>query len=429
VDITETAYGSRRRDPSSAVAKPATPPQAPITTLGFGFSANANERNPAFTTFEVYGPQVGDRSVAAAKAEAGRAALTSTAADQIPHATASGTFITFDAPGSVKGTDPASINNFGFIAGSYSDNVGSGSHGFVRTPYGTFITFDVPAAVNGTFPSAINNFGFITGSYSDNVGSGFHGFVRTPYGSFVTFDVPAGVNGTGPIAINDEGAVTGLYVDVNNNEHTFLRAYNGAFTTFDPPFAVNGSFPSAITDQGVILGCYFDASFNANGFLRNPAGAFSEILGPGGATGQLDPYNLGAQLSINFQGVIAGTYFAPIAGNPFGGNYTVFIRSEDGAYISFAAANYPPCCIWSAPSGINLARTVTGSFNDGFNLNHGFVRFRDGTLTTFDAPEAGTGFNQGTLPLAITPEGVIMGLYRDPNRLSHGFLFRPRRDK
>ena len=43
----------------------------------------------------------------------------------------------------------------------------------------------------------------------------------------------------------------------------------------------------------------------------------------------------------------------------------------------------------------------------------------------FDAPGAGTGSNQGTLPLAITPAGVIMGLYRDAKNLSHGFLFRP----
>jgi hypothetical protein len=35
------------------------------------------------------------------------------------------------------------------------------------------------------------------------------------------------------------------------------------------------------------------------------------------------------------------------------------------------------------------------------------------------------GSNQGTLPLAITPAGVIMGLYRDAKNLSHGFLFRP----
>ena len=96
---------------------------------------------------------------------------------------------------------------------------------------------------------------------------------------------------------------------------------------------------------------------------------------------------------------------------------------------TFAAANYPPCCVWSGPSGINLAGTVTGSFNDGFNLNHGFMRSRDGTLTTLDVPEAGTVFNQGTLPLAITFEGEIMGLYRDQNNLSHGFLFRPQRDK
>ena len=399
-----------------------------VATLEFGFSANANERKPAFTTFELYGEQVGHRSVAAAKAEAGRAALTSTAAGQIPRARASGTFITFDAPGAIGGTEPTSINNFGFITGSYFDNVGSGSHGFVRTREGTFVSFDVPGAVNGTFPSGINNFGFITGSYGDNLGSGFHGFVRTPYGTFVLFDVPVAA-ATVSVAINDEGAVTGWYFDVNFFQHTFLRAYNGALTTFDPPAAVYGSTPSTITDLGVILGVYFDADSRTHGFLRSPAGAFSEILGPGGATGQFDPFNLGAALSINFQGMIAGTYFAPIVGNPFGGNYTVFIRSKDGTYITFAAADYPPCCIWSAPSDINLAGTVTGSFNDGFTINHGFVRFRDGTLTTFDAPKAGTGFNQGTLPLAITSEGVIMGLYRDPNNLSHGFLFSPRRDK
>jgi hypothetical protein len=78
------------------------------------------------------------------------------------------------------------------------------------------------------------------------------------------------------------------------------------------------------------------------------------------------------------------------------------------------------------PSGINPAGTITGSFNDGLNINHGFLRTRDGKLTTFDAPGAGTGNNQGTLPLAITPAGVIMGLYRDAKGLSHGFLFRPK---
>jgi hypothetical protein len=63
-------------------------------------------------------------------------------------------------------------------------------------------------------------------------------------------------------------------------------------------------------------------------------------------------------------------------------------------------------------------------------ITSGFVLSADANewktrIITFDAPGAGTGFNQGTLPLAITPEGVIMGLYRDANNLSHGFLFSP----
>jgi hypothetical protein len=374
---------------------------------------------------KLYGQQVDLRSAAAAKAAAGRAALSFAAADQIPRATAAGTFIIFDAPGAVNGTFPASINNAGAITGDYGDNLGSGFHGFVRADNGAFVTFDVPGAFNGTFPAGINNGGFITGTYADNLGSGFHGFVRAPNGTFVTFDVPGAVNGTGPSAINSEGAVTGFYSDVDFIDHTFLRASNGAFSTVDPPAAVNGSFPSTITDPGVILGVYFDAGFIVHGFLRSRAGAFTEINGPGGATGQIDPFNSGPALSINPPGVIAGTYFAPIAGNPFGGNFMVFIRSEDGTYITFAAANYPPCCIWSAPSGINPAGTVTGSFNDGFGINHGFVRSRDGTLTTFDAPGAGTGFNQGTLPLGITPGGVIMGQIRDATGGNHGFVFHP----
>ena len=85
-----------------------------------------------------------------------------------------------------------------------------------------------------------------------------------------------------------------------------------------------------------------------------------------------------------------------------------------------------PCCTWSFPSGITPGGAITGSFNDGFDINHGFLRANDGTVTTFDAPGAGTGFVQGTAPLGITPGGVIMGLYIDVNNVDHGFLFVPR---
>jgi hypothetical protein len=79
-----------------------------------------------------------------------------------------------------------------------------------------------------------------------------------------------------------------------------------------------------------------------------------------------------------------------------------------------------------AASGITPAGAITGSFNDGFAINHGFLRASDGTLATFDVPGAGKGFYQGTAPLGITPGGVIIGLYIDSNDARHGFLFFPR---
>ena len=102
--------------------------------------------------------------------------------------------------------------------------------------------------------------------------------------------------------------------------------------------------------------------------------------------------------------------------------YQVYIRALDGTITTFAAATYSPCCIWSFPTGINPGGVIVGSFNDGFTINHGFVRTSDGTITTFDVPGAGTGFDQGTAPLGITPGGVIMGLYIDPNYGTHGFV-------
>jgi hypothetical protein len=347
-----------------------------------------------------------------------------------------GTFVTFDVPGAVNGTLPASINNGGAITGNYGDNVGSGFHGFIRAANGTFVTFDVPGAVNGTFPSGINNNGDTTGSYSDNLGIGYHGFVRATNGTFVTFDVP------GPLLfpftpasfINARGQVAGCYFDASFNTHSFLREPNGALTLFDPPAAVNGSFPSQITPDGVVLGVYYDADFITHGFQRDTSGTFTEITGPGGLTGQF--YGLvffGAALSMNPGGEIAGTYFEP-AGNVFGGDFRVFLLSKNGQYTTFDGANYPPCCLFSAASGINPAGTVTGTLNDGFNVYRGFLRTPDGTVSTFDAPGAGTGNFQGTMTIGITPGGVVAGIYLGPNDggflgfpyNSHGFLFLPK---
>jgi hypothetical protein len=136
--------------------------------------------------------------------------------------------------------------------------------------------------------------------------------------------------------------------------------------------------------------------------------------------------------SINPEGVITGGCFDPDS-NKFGGTRHVFVRAPNGTFTTFDAANYPPCCIYSFPSGINPTGAITGSFNDGFSINHGFLRATDGTVTTLDVPGAGAVHNahpnQGTAPLGITPKGEIMGLYIDANGATHGFLFLPRGDR
>ena len=65
---------------------------------------------------------------------------------------------------------------------------------------------------------------------------------------------------------------------------------------------------------------------------------------------------------------------------------------------------------------------ITGFYFDGTNASHGFLRDKNGVITTFDVPGAGTGPGQGTFGGGFTPNGTIMGNYFDADNLSHGFL-------
>src|SRR6266404_1757705 len=66
---------------------------------------------------------------------------------------------------------------------------------------------------------------------------------------------------------------------------------------------------------------------------------------------------------------------------------------------------------------INPSGTITGHFTDSVNTAHGYVRSNQGVITVFDAPGAGTGLGRGTFPtfspLLVSPNGAITGLYID----------------
>ena len=65
---------------------------------------------------------------------------------------------------------------------------------------------------------------------------------------------------------------------------------------------------------------------------------------------------------------------------------------------------------------------VAGNYIDANGVNHGFVRAPDGRFTFFDAPGAGTGAGQGTIPLTNNDRGEITGVYFDNNNVLHAFL-------
>jgi uncharacterized repeat protein (TIGR03803 family) len=73
------------------------------------------------------------------------------------------------------------------------------------------------------------------------------------------------------------------------------------------------------------------------------------------------------------------------------------------------------------PLSINAAGNIAGFYLDTNMAAHGFVRAANGTITTFDAPDAGTGTTQGTFPVAINSAGEITGMYFDTKNVYHGF--------
>src|SRR5215471_18077970 len=71
---------------------------------------------------------------------------------------------------------------------------------------------------------------------------------------------------------------------------------------------------------------------------------------------------------------------------------------------------------------INPAGTIAGYYFDSNYVTHSFVRGRDGTFTTFEAPGAGhtPGTYQGTWAEAMNSAGAITGLTKDSRNVNHG---------
>jgi hypothetical protein len=62
---------------------------------------------------------------------------------------------------------------------------------------------------------------------------------------------------------------------------------------------------------------------------------------------------------------------------------------------------------------------------DSGDMSHGFVRTKQGDITTFDVPGAGTGPGQGTNAFFNNAADDITGWYVDSSGVYRGFLRTP----
>jgi hypothetical protein len=349
------------------------------------------------------------------------------------------TITTFDAPGAGtaagQGTIAFAIHPSGAIAG-FTRDTNNARHGFLRAPDGTFTIFDDPNAGTcsascgtigngqGTRAYAINPSGQIVGSYTDTTGR-CHGYVRAANGAFTQIDAPDA--GTGPfpqgtfpsnitpMGINPAGAIIGFYVDASSVQHGFVRAPNGIITEFDPTGSIFTD-PNAIDQTGAITGFYFDANFVGHGFLRATDGTITSFDAPG-ADHTPGSFNGTFGVGLTPNGEIEGVD-VDVNGVLHG-----FVRSTAGTFTTYDAPGAGTGAgQGTLPESNNTPGAITGQFIDGNFVNHAFVRSNQGTFSTFDVPGMGTGAGQGTVPVANNDTGAIVGEAIDGGTVIHGFL-------
>jgi hypothetical protein len=203
---------------------------------------------------------------------------------------------------------------------------------------------------------------------------------NTGGGTYTVIDISgAGTSaGTGTLAgsIDAAGDVAGVYLDSNDAAHSFLRTANGTVTPINAPSAgtgaTQGTFALNIDPTGsYVTGMYADSNNVYHGFLFQIANDTLTTINVSGAgtTGHRGTIALG----VNSAGTVVGTY-------------------------------------------------ITGSYTDGTSYYYGFAQTLDGTVTTIDAPDAGTDNQDGTVAMGINTSGEITGLFFAAKQVPFGFV-------
>ncbi len=287
-----------------------------------------------------------------------------------------------------------------------------------------YVTFDFP---NATMTMAFGEVqpGVIMGWFRDANWKP-HSYLRYSNGQFVTIDVPGGAGITAVNGANIWGAISGVYTDGNMVRHGLLRTLDGRFILIDVkaagPSAGQGTWAPNINVLGQIAGVYADAANVEHAFIRSPSGWITTFDAPGAGTAAYQGTATN-RWSLNARGEFSGFYIDA------SGVWHGFLRFPDGQITTFddpLAGNDGSTGQGTEPEAINNLGTIVGLYQDANNVLHGFLRTRDGTFTNFDDPEANAGEAwTGTYAFDINELGEVVGGYYNADWIAHGFLRTP----
>jgi len=184
------------------------------------------------------------------------------------------------------------------------------------------------------------------------------------------------------------------------------RAFSqvGTFTTFDVPGA-SYAFPLSMNEEGDITGYYFGAG-GYHGFVRDRNGIVTTFDAPGAVPAKGTFPN-----SVNEEGMVVGTFYTNEVNGTNASQSHGFVRDKQGTITTLDGPPAPP---GTAANSINEDGVIIGTngFHDAFVL-----RTRR-PFTLFRVPDA-----TSTVAVSINGEGVIAGsYYNNGGYPGHGFV-------
>ena len=240
--------------------------------------------------------------------------------------------------------------------------------------------------------------------------------------TIATFDPPGSVY-TVVQQINPSGTIVGIYQDATGLYHGFTRTPEGKITPFDAPDAGTGPLQGtaifSINPSGTTAGQYIDPNVSYHSWIRTAHGKYTVFEAPGAGKGAGQGT---LQWNINASGDTAGSYVN--TGDIFQGTevWHAYFRAIDGTITEYNAPNAgsgpgqgtEPCL----SDCLNAAGDTAGNYTDSAYVSHAYIRDKHGNITEFDPP----GASNGTYASGIDAGGEVVGAYLDANDVFHGFL-------